>query len=380
MKKIVFVNQSSGYLMIDILNAFAESGYYEKIALIAGDVSGVERLNQQITISHITRYNRNSTGSRLASWIIGTVQCLFIILWKYRGYQLFLVSNPPTISFITLLCRNSYSTLIYDVYPEGLILGGFISRNSLINKIWSRFNRRFYRKARHVFTITDEIAVGIKTYYPNIKVKIIPIWHDMLKGVPKDKISNNFIISNGLQNKFIVMYSGNMGKGHDIETLVYVANELKDDKTIIFVFIGEGWKKKYITDLIQNMNLENCMILPYQTFEMLPHSLSAADISVVSAPVGTGHVCVPSKTYNLIFLGIPILGISDNDSAIYQFVERYDIGACFSKDNIKGISEFISTLKDRDDVILKYKNNSISASVHYSPVNACQFVNLLNVY
>ena len=378
-KKIVFINQSPGYLMIDILNAFAESGNYEDIALIAGKIRGIERLNRQVKISRIKSYKIANIRQRLTSWIVGTIQSLFIIWWKYRGFHLFLVSNPPTISFITLLCRNSYSTLIYDVYPEGLVLGGFVSRKSLINKIWSRFNQRFYENAQHVFTITDGMAEGIKSYCSNVKVQVIPVWSGELKEAPKDKISNKFITLYSLQDKFIVMYSGNMGKGHDIEVLVQVANNLKEDKDIVFIFIGEGWKKTLIKDLIQDMNLNNCIVLPYQSAEMLPHSLSAADLGVVFVPVGAGNVCVPSKTYNLLPLGVPVMGIAEKNSEIYQLIEKHNIGACFFKDNIKEISEFIYTLKNKEDEKMKYKHNSIIASVHYTPANAYHFVYAFNL-
>jgi len=376
--RIVFVNQSVGYLMIDIINAFAESGYYTQIALIAGNIKGIERIDKKVTVSRMKLYKRNTLIRRIFSWTVGTVQSLIIILWKYRRFHMFLTSNPPTISFITLLCRNRYSALIYDVYPEGLVWSGFISENSVINKVWSKFNNRFYRKAQHVFTITDGMAEGIKAYNPSINVKVIPIWHDELKGVPEDKKCNHFITLHGLHDKFIVMYSGNMGKGHDIEKLVYVANDLKDEKDIVFIFIGEGWKKTIIQDLIRNLNLTNCMVLPYQTEDMFPHSLSAADVNVVSAPVGTDHICVPSKTYNLISLGIPILGIAEKNSELYQLIENNDIGACFSREYTNKIALFILSLKNNRDEIMRYKKNTVSASAHYSSDNAYMFVNSLN--
>ena len=378
-KKIVFVNQSVGYLMIDIINAFAESGYYERIALIAGNIKGIERLNKKVTVLRMKHYKRNSLSRRKFSWIVGTVQSLILILWKYSRFHLFLTSNPPTISFITLLCRNSYSALVYDVYPQGLVWGGFISEHSVINKVWSKFNSRFYRKAQHVFTITDGMAKGIKAYNPSIKVKVIPIWHDELKGVPEDKKCNQFITLHGLHDKFIVMYSGNMGKGHDIEKLVYVANDLKDDRDIVFIFIGEGWKKTIIQDLIRNFDLTNCMVLPFQSEEMFPHSLSAADVNVVSAPVGTDHICVPSKTYNLISLGIPVLGIAEKNSELYQLIEKNEIGACFVKEDTNEITRFIMSLKNNREEKMRYKKNSASAAAHYSSANAYMFVNTLNL-
>ena len=376
--RIVFVNQSVGYLMIDIINAFAKSGYYTQIALIAGNIKGIERLDKKVNVSRMKHYKRNTLSRRKLSWIVGTVQSLIIILWKYRRFHLFLVSNPPTISFITMLCRNRYSALIYDVYPEGLVWGGFISGNSMINKVWSKFNNRFYRKAQHVFTVTDGMAIGIKAYSPSINVTVIPIWHDELKGVPEDKKSNQFITLHGLYDKFIVMYSGNMGKGHDIEKLVFVANDLKDEKDIVFIFIGEGWKKTIIQDLIRNLELTNCMVLPYQTEEMFPHSLSAADVNVVSAPVGTNHICVPSKAYNLISLGIPMLGISEKNTELCQLIEKNEIGACFSREETKEIALFILSLKNNRDKMMRYKKNSVYVSARYSSANAYMFVNTLN--
>jgi len=373
-QKIVFVNQSSGYLMVDIVNAFVESEKFKQIAIITGESKRLEGLNQQVVISHIVSYKKNNVRQRLLSWMIGTIQTLFIILWKYRGYHLFLASNPPTVSFLTLCCRNPYSTLVYDVFPEGLVLGGFISRTSLINKLWSRFNNRFYHKAQHVFTITEGMAKVIQTYCPNVTVKVIPVWHEIFKGVPDEKNANKFITLLGLQHKFIVMYSGNMGKVHDIDVLVHVADALKKDKDIVFIFIGEGWKKTIIMELIQEMNLDNCMVLPYQTVEMLPHSLSAADISVVSVPDSAVNVCLPSKIYNLISLGVPVLGIAEKNAEIVKLIEKYDFGASFSKDNTKGIIDFVSMMKNNADVKMKYQNNAKVASRHFSPENAHEFV------
>ena len=376
--KIVFVNQSSGYLMIDIVNVFAASGNYAKIALVAGEIKDMERLNKNVKIYRITRYSKNNVRQRFVSWIVGTVQALFIVLRKMGGYHLFLSSNPPITSFITLLCRNTYSTLVLDVYPEGLVLGGFVSRNSPINKIWSRFNRRFYKKAQHVFTLTDGMAERIKKDCPHVNVQVIPVWNCELKGTPENKNGNIFLNLYGLQNKFVVMYSGNMGKGHDIDALVYVANNLKEDPDIVFIFIGEGWKKTHITDLIQDMSLENCMTLPYQPAELLPHSLTAADVGIVCVPTGGGDVCVPSKTYNLIALGIPVLGIAEKNSEIFQLIEKYKIGACFSKDDIQGITAFISTLKNNEQEKIRYGKNALSTAVHYSSENAREFVNALH--
>jgi len=376
--KIVFINQCTGYLTVDIVNAFADTGKYEKIALISGGIKESDSLNSSVKLSFIKPYNKKTKWKRTKSWTIGTIQSLFLVLFKYRGYHLFLFSNPPTTSFITLFCRNTYSTLIYDVYPEGLVLAKFISRKSLINKLWSKFNRRFYRKAKHIFTITKGMSEGIKKYNPDINVQVIPLWNNSFSGIPEDKSSNNFINMHGLQNKFIVMYSGNMGKGHDIETLVQIARILKTESEIVFVFIGDGWKKPLIFNLINDLNLRNCLLLPLQPVEMLPHSLSAADIAVVISPAETENVCTPSKVYNMLALGKPILSIAGKKSEMYRLTKKYDFGICYSNNNISDLVKFVIRLKHSKHEYQKYHKKSLIASNNnFTIKNTQKFVKAL---
>jgi hypothetical protein len=373
-KKIVFINQSSGYLMTDIVNAFYDSGMYE-VAFISGGIRNKETIHSKIQLSYIKNYSKKNIVDRTLSWIIATIQAWFLIRFKYQDYHVFFTSNPPTISFIASFVPNPYSVLIYDLYPEGLVKGKFISGKSLINKLWSKYNKRFFVKADNVFAITEGIAKEIKRYSPQSKVNVIPVWCESMKGTIHSPRENQFIKKYHLEGKFIVMYSGNMGKGHDLEALVYLAEYFKNEKDMIFIFSGEGWKKQIINDLVSQLNLQNCLILPYQSKDIFFDFLSSAHIGVVSVTKGAEWVCIPSKTYNLLAYGIPILGITEKFSDLSQLIRENQIGKSFTSNDIAGMAAFVQSIKEGKGN--QYSENAFKISEKFTSDNAFRFLDYL---
>lgn len=151
LKRIAIINQDSGYLMIDIANEYHKKGY--ETTLVAGRI--VQRdvvLNKGIKVWKILRYNRSSTIKRLLSWIGGTIQILFLIWFKFRNMHLLIVSNPPLAPLLSLLANNRYSLLIFDVYPDALADYGFVKRDSMIVKMWTKANKKAYKHAFRVYT------------------------------------------------------------------------------------------------------------------------------------------------------------------------------------------------------------------------------------
>ena len=104
MKKVVLINQSTGYLMIDIVNAYADE--YDKVSLIAGSVKVMERpLKDMVVVDKIIAYNRKSSIKRLFTWCWGTLQVFFKLLFNYKGYEVVYVTNPPMCYLDRMLCE-----------------------------------------------------------------------------------------------------------------------------------------------------------------------------------------------------------------------------------------------------------------------------------
>ena len=171
------------------------------------------------------------------------MQALLFIIFKGRKADLFITTNPPLGVFIPYFCKNKYSLLIYDIYPDVLIEYKILSKESLITKFWEKTNKKIFANAQKVFTISDGMKNLISKYVDPDKIEIVPCWTDntFLKPVPKE--DNIFIKEQGVEGKFLVIYSGNLGFTHDIEVLVDLAERVKREN-IFFFIIGEGDKKK----------------------------------------------------------------------------------------------------------------------------------------
>lgn len=377
MKGVVFINQVTGYLMKDVINDFCKE--YDDIALIAGRISDTgPGLDPKVRVSMICPYRKESPMRRLLSWLWATIQATIIINIKYRKHHIFITSNPPTLAFLPLFCSNRYSVLVYDIYPDGLIAGGFLRKSSFISRIWAKRNREYFKKAANIFTLTESMADTLSKYIEKDRIKVIPPWSMFDKSSKIEKQNNIFIDQHDLKGKFIVMYSGNIGLGHSVESIVEVARILSKGKDIIFVIIGEGWNKPMIEQKVKDYHLTNCLILPYQPADKLNYSLSAADLGVVSVSAAGSRVCAPSKTYNLVSLNIPLLAIADHDTELALVVESNNIGSVFKNDQFEEMADYILDLKNNQIDLHNMIDNISKCSEKYTRANAKDYLRYFN--
>jgi glycosyltransferase involved in cell wall biosynthesis len=246
-RKIVIINQDSGYLIIDIANALSDKGC--EVSLITGRLVVRNRvLSKVVNQKKIIRYNRNTKFLRIATWIIGFLQIIFLVITKFRRDYLVIVSNPPLNSFLPLICRNRFSMIVFDIYPDALIEVGISSAKSLGINSWRKINQKLYPRADNIFTLTEGMAARLSLYAREQSVKVIPVWTDNEFIKPLPKWLNPFVKEYSLLNKFVVLYSGNLGMTHNIEIIPKLAS-LVDNPDVLFLIIGDGDKRHWLKEI-----------------------------------------------------------------------------------------------------------------------------------
>lgn len=370
-RKIVFINQATGYLTIDIINAFAKN--FDETALITGSIRVQDiPLNPNVKISNIAKYDRGNTRKKMLSWLIGTVQIFFHLLFKYRGYEIFYITIPPSAYLLSLILPNKFSILVFDVYPDVLKIYN-INESKWIYRAWTGWNKKLFKKAHRLYTIGEGMKNLLAQYTDAKNIFIIPNWSGLTKIKPVAKSENQFVIQNNLQDKFIVQYSGNIGYTHNVELLVEVAKMMKEYTDIVFLIIGRGDRVNHIKNLIQEYKLDNCVMMPFQPDETLNFSLAAADLGVVILDEKTAHASVPSKIYNLQAVGVPILAIASLDSEINEHINKYVNGETFAQNDLEGAKNFILKCKSDKDYLKKISDNSVTASKDFSMDNVNKY-------
>lgn len=370
--KVVIINQSTGYLTVDIVNAYCK--VYKDVALITGRVEEYERkLSPNVKIYKIISYNKSSVLKRILTWVIGFIQILSILLFKFSNALVVYVTNPPITYFASLLLNNKYIIIIYDIYPDAL-RNINISSSTFVYKFWSKINVKLYKNAIQIFTLSDGMKQLLKQYVDESLIRVIPNWSSTNSLTPILKNDNPFIRDYGLQGKFVIMYSGNIGYTHNVEIILELARKLKETKKIHFMIIGNGGKKSQLMELANQYNLNNCTFLDWQPANKMKNSLCAADLSVVTLTDDTAFVSVPSKTYNILSVGSPLLCITPKKSEISLLVEKEHCGQCFEKDEVEQMLFYINRLVQDEEYRTCLARNALNAASHYTYENANQYV------
>ncbi len=373
----MFINQATGYLTIDIINAF--STVFDKVALITGSIRIQDtRLNSKVKVTKIIKYNRGGDIRKGCSWLFGTLQIWFLLMTRYKDFERFYFTIPPTAYLLALHQKTPYSVAVFDLYPEALLAKRFSKLSMGIFKWWADQNRRIFGRARMLFTLSDDMHKQIKKYSPDSDIRVIPNWSAFSRLKRIEKHQNTLIQKNGLQGKFVVQYSGNIGASHNVEVLIDVAERLIQKKDILFLIIGRGERSEVIGELIGRKNLTNCLLLPFRKDEELYDSLCAADLAVITLDDRLPDISVPSKIYNIMAAGTPIMAIASPVSGVAGIISRHKIGKVIDRRDINGMCQFIEKLINNPVQWKLLSDNSLRASQDYSSTNAFYYLNYYN--
>lgn len=373
-KTVVILDQASGYLQIDMLDALSTK--YDKCVIIAGTIVEREtKLSEKYKWHKITKYNKSTAFKRIYTWLAATIQMFFIVLWKYRNARIIAITNPPSAPLVPYLLRANYDILVYDLYPDALVNFNYITKDGWANKVFTYFTKKMFRKANTLYTLTPELAKETYKYVEGKEIKIVPIWTNNEFFPQIDRNKNLIFKKLGIsKDTFVICYSGNLGKTHPIEKLVDLANAFKGERLFYFLIIGGGHKYELIHKLIEEQKLTNIALLPWQPIELLPHNMQVGNLNVVTLDEGAADLSIPSKTFNMLSVGKPILAICSKKSALSNLLERSNCGKAFEANEVNEIKKFIYQLQNDSDRYSVYSENAKIASENFTKENAKHFL------
>jgi glycosyltransferase involved in cell wall biosynthesis len=189
----------------------------------------------------------------------------------------------------------------------------------------------------------------IRRGVPPDRVHIIPNWSDDEQISPISHHDNPLRREWGLDGKFIVGYSGNLGQAHEFDTVLAAAEELKANSRILFLLIGGGKKLDKLVCCVKQRDLEQSFrFVPYQNRSLLRHSLGAADVHWLSLRPELEGLIVPSKFYGIAAAGRPVVAITASNGEIARLVRQYDCGVVINPGDAKALVKALVMLSADD--------------------------------
>jgi glycosyltransferase involved in cell wall biosynthesis len=372
MTRVIFINRfywpdepATAQLLTDLAEALATHGFNVAVITSQPPESGapvVERRNGvEIHRVRALRASRRTLLGRVAeivSFYPGALWRLF--RETKRGDTVIALTDPPLLGAaawpITRLRGASLMHWVQDIYPEIAVeLTGhrwLTVFRPLRNLAWRRANACLVPSADMAQTV---LAAGV----PSANVVVFPNWAPEGLAPPPPAAIEELRAQWSVTGKFVVGYSGNLGRVHDLEPILELATVLQHEPDFVFLLIGGGARKTALEQSARDRGLKNVRFLSPQPRETLAVSLGAADVHLVTLKPGAEHYVFPSKLSGVTRVGRPVIVIGAPDCELAQLVRAGGYGAAFTRTEIGPMAAMLRKLR-ADEV---YRNQLGAAAI-----------------
>ncbi len=309
------------------------------------EINGVKVL--RIRVPEFKKSNTLSRIRNIMSYYFGALSAT-----KQVGPQdlIYTISQPPLLGGILGVYgkRKKRAKLVYNIQdfnPEQMEAVSFV-KNKAMAALMRKIDNRSCKRADKVIVVGRDMVETLKKRFPNKMPSYAHInnWinEDEIVPLPADNERvQAFKKQYGLDGKFIIMYSGNIGLYYDLLEIQKIMGEFADQEDVRFVFVGQGSVLDEMKDYCRANKLSNMVFIPYQNKEDLVYSLNAGDVHLVVNAKGIKGVSVPSKIYGVMAADKPVLGILEKGSEARIIVEESDCGVVVDPEDYDAIRKTI---------------------------------------
>lgn len=302
------------------------------------NINGVKVL--RIRVPEFTKTNKVSRIKNILGYFFGAMAATFKV-----GKQdyVFSISQPPILGGLIgvwgkWMKHAKYIYNIQDFNPEQVMAVGY-SKNKALLKLMMALDKLSCKRSNLVITVGRDLVETLNGRFRKNPPKSVLInnWIDEKKIYPLEEGNERveaFKKQYGLDGKFVVMYSGNIGLYYDLFNLLKVIEKFKpgtktaDGREVVFAFVGAGSVLDKLVLYAREHKMENVVFIPYQKKEDLIYSLNTGDVHWCVNAKGIKGVSCPSKYYGLAAVGKPVLGVLEKGSEVRHLIEKTKGGFC----------------------------------------------------
>ncbi len=270
--------------------------------------------------------------------------------------MVFTFSGPPILGGMLGVygSKKAKVPLVYgiqDFNPEQTMAVGYAG-NALVHKLMMALDKRSCKKSACVIVPGRDLKDTLSDRFDRRGVphcEVINNWADDENVVPLPKDDPRvaaFRRAHGMDGKFVVMYSGNIGLYYDLLNILKVLAKFKDRDDVMFAFVGEGAVKSELQAYAADNGLSNVAFFPYQPKELLPVSLNAADVHLVTNVKGIKGVSCPSKAYGVMATNVPMIGVLEPGSEVWRIIDESGCGVLVETGDYAAVEKAIAETLD----------------------------------
>jgi len=325
--------EATAQLLTELCEALAED---MEVKVVTGVLHGHEGeprrvVHQGVEIVRVpsTSFERSRLLARASNYASYLSSALLRGVRGRRPDVVLCMTDPPIVANVALLVARRYRAplvvISQDVFPEIAVQLKRLE-NPVLMSLLRGLVGIYLRRADRIVAIGETMRTRLEEKgAPPDRLRVIPNWVDTKRLGPLEK-ANPWARNSRLDEKFVVMHSGNIGHAQDLDSLVRAATFLRDLDDLTIMIIGTGARHAELVGLAELLQADQVQFLYYQSRGVLPQSLSAADVHVVGLAPGLAGYVVPSRLYGILAVARPVIVAADPDSETAQVVERIGCG------------------------------------------------------
>jgi colanic acid biosynthesis glycosyl transferase WcaI len=339
--KLIFVNRyfapdqsATSQILTDLAGGLTRRGFNVHVVCSAqlydNPDARLERTEQLagVTVHRIatTRFGRHRLAGRAIDYASFYLSCaLKLLKLLTRGDIVVAKTDPPLVSLVCALAVKMRGAALInwqqDVFPEIASLLGSNPLPRWLDALLRRWRDASLRAAKMNVVIGSRmLQYFVRAGIPAAQLCVIENWADARQVVPKLPSASALRARLGLLDRFVVGYSGNLGRAHEFETILGAAKALESEPVFAFLIIGGGAKIPAFKRAVAECGLNNVRFLPYQPRDALDDSLAAADVHMASLLPSLEGFIVPSKFYGILAAGRPVVFVGDPDGELSRII------------------------------------------------------------
>ncbi len=349
--RMLFINQffwpdssATSQQLTDLVIALAARG--EEIEVLCGDSGGYAAAAGSVApraVVHRVKaapFTRGKLG-RVFSYLSFYASAFARGLTLRRPDVVVSMTTPPLISLlgtcIQLLRGSRHYIWEQDVYPDIAVDLAHIRKGGLLHRITGALADLSRRRADGIIVLGECMRDRlISRGVPADKMFVAEHWANSASITPMPRPGN--------PQELVLLYSGNLGLAHDLETLLSTMLALKDDARFRFLFVGTGGRRKALTDFIETHTIHTVEMRPFVPRDKLSEGLAAGDIGLVTQQESACGSVVPSKVYGILAAGRPLLFIGPASATPARIIRRHGCGWHFEVGDTQGVTRMLQQL------------------------------------
>lgn len=386
-QSVLFINRvyppargASGRVLRDLAQGFTEQGW--EVTVLSTGPRAVQEKDGKVTV---IRVKSPMKGKTVFGYARAWLKLLFGALKQEKPGLVVTLTDPPMTILIGRIfskvkkCRHMH--WCHDLYPDLLPYVG-LDLPQPVMQFLKKNTRRSMKRCDKVISIGRCMAKQLThTGVEPARVAVIPNWPDyeildpakagseykpfQLKNPDAVRPSDQQVRDNN--PKFRVLYAGNLGRMHPIQSLLDAALFMQEMPEIEFCFIGDGPNYARLAQERAKRGIENIRLLPYQPAEKLRYVMESGDIHIVTLKEDAAGLMVPCKFYSALAVGRPVIFIGPEDSEVTRVIRDFKAGMVVPPRDTAKLVEAITEYRMNSDTWFTHQSGALEAGKAFTP-------------